>query len=96
MVIFIIQVDDFSFRLVDSERDPPVAGDAEAPASLAVAGQLVRVPAWDVAELLNVFHLLQEGQNIADLLHDRRGQAGGIIMLNEAPQPPDEPRFGSS
>jgi len=25
MVIFIIQVEDFSFGLVDSERDPPIA-----------------------------------------------------------------------
>jgi hypothetical protein len=31
------------------------------------------VPTRDVTELLGVFHLLEEGQNIADLLHDRRG-----------------------
>ena len=45
-------------------------------------------PARDVVELLVVFHLLQEGQNVADPLHNSRGQAGSIIMLNEAPQSP--------
>jgi len=87
VVILIIQVDDFSFGLVDSERDPPLAGDGEAPGPLAVAGERVRFPARDVAELLGGFHLLQEGQNVADPLHGRRSQAGSIItMLNEAPQ----------
>ena len=73
MGILVIQAEDFSFVLVDSEGDPPVAGDGEAPASLAVAGELMGVPTWDVAELLGIFHLLQEGQNITDLLYDRRG-----------------------
>ena len=75
MVILIIQVEDFSFGLVDFERDPPVAGDGEALCSLAVAGKLMRFPARDVAELLGVFHLLQEGQNVANPLYDSRGQA---------------------
>lgn len=73
MVILVIQVEDFSFGLVDSEGDPPVAGDGEAPAFLAVAGELIGVPTWDVAELLGIFHLLQEGQNITDLFYDRLG-----------------------
>ena len=88
MVILIIQVEDFLLGLVDPERDPPVAGDGEAPCSLAVASELMRFPARDVAEFLGVFHLLQEGQNVADPLHDSRGQAGRIITLNEAPQSP--------
>ena len=70
MVIFIIQIEDFSFGLVDSERDPPVAGDGEAPASLAITRELMRIPARDVAELLGVLHFLQEGQYIADLFPD--------------------------
>ena len=44
MVILIIQVEDFSFGLVDSERDPPVTGDGEAPCSLAVASKLMSLP----------------------------------------------------
>jgi hypothetical protein len=72
MVIFIIQVQYFSFGLVDPEGDPPIAGDGEAPAPLAVAGELVGISTQDVAEFLRVFHLLQESQNIADLLHDGR------------------------
>jgi len=73
MVILVSQVENFSFGLVHLERDPPVAGDGKAPAPLAVAGQLMGVPTRNVTELLGVFHLLEEGQNIADLLHDRRG-----------------------
>ena len=88
MVILIIQVEDFSFGLVDSKRDPPVAGDGKAPCSLAVTGKLMRFPARDVAEFLGAFHLLQEGQNVTDPLYDSRGQAGSIIILNEAPQSP--------
>jgi len=41
MIILIIQVEDFSFSLVDFERDPPVAGDGQAPAPLAVPGELM-------------------------------------------------------
>ena len=37
MVTLIIQVEDFSFGLVDFERDPPVAGDGEDPGFLAFA-----------------------------------------------------------
>jgi hypothetical protein len=40
VVILIIQVENFPFGLIDSERDPPVASDGEAPGSLAVAGKL--------------------------------------------------------
>jgi len=73
MVIFIIQVEDFSLGLVDPERDPAVAGDGEAPCSLAVASELMGFPARDVAEFPGIFHLLQEGQNVADPFHDSRG-----------------------
>ena len=44
MVIFIVQVEDFSLGLVDPERDPPVTGDGEAPCSLAVASELMGFP----------------------------------------------------
>ncbi len=73
MVIFIVQVEDFSLALVDPERDPPVAGDGEAPCSLAVDSELMGFPGRDVAELPGVFHLLQKGQNVADPFHDSGG-----------------------
>ncbi len=50
MVILIIQVKDFSFGLVDFERDPPITGDGETPDSFAVAGELVRVPNRDMPQ----------------------------------------------
>ena len=86
MVVLIIQVEDFSLGLVDPERDPPVARDMKAPCPLAVAGELVRFPTRHIAEFLRIFHLLQEGQNVSDLLHDTWSQAGSIIALDEAPQ----------
>ena len=88
MVILIIQVKDFSSDLVNSERDPPVAGDDEAPCSLAVSRELMYFPTRDIPDFLDVFHLLQEGQNVAEPLHESRSQAGSIVMLNEAPQSP--------
>ena len=88
MIILIIEVENLAFRRVDSERDPPVAGDRKAPGSLSVARVLMRFPARYVAMFLGVFHLLQEGQNVTDLLHDGRSQTGWIIPLNEAPQSP--------
>jgi len=33
-------------------------------------------------------HLLQEGQDVPDLLHDSRSQAGRIIALDESAQSP--------
>ena len=88
MVILIIQVEDFSFGPVDSERDPPIACDGETPCSLAVDSKLMPFPVRYIVELLGVFHFLQEGHNVADPLHNIGGQAGSIIMLNEAPQSP--------
>jgi hypothetical protein len=34
MVILIMQVEDFSFGLVDFKGDPPVTGDGETPGSI--------------------------------------------------------------
>ena len=86
MVILIIQVEDFSLGLVDSEPNPPVAGDRKTPGPLSVAAQLVRFPTRNVVEFPGVLHLLQEGENVTNLLEDGRGQAGRIIALDEAPQ----------
>jgi hypothetical protein len=44
VVILIIQVKDFSFDLVDFERDPPITSDSESPSSFALPGELVYVP----------------------------------------------------
>ena len=88
MIIFIIQVENFSFGLVDFERDPPVAGHSEAPGSLAIAGELMRLPARYVAEFLSASHLLQEGYNVPNPLHGRWGQTGRIVALDKAPQSP--------
>ena len=58
MVVLKIQIEDLSFTLVDSECDPPVPGDGQAPCPLAVAGELVGFPARDVAKFQGCSHLL--------------------------------------
>jgi hypothetical protein len=73
VVVLKIQIEDFSFPLVDPERDSPVAGDGQTPCTLAVAGELEGFPARDVTEFLGFFHLLQEGNDVADFL-DNRGR----------------------
>ena len=83
MVVLEIEVEDFSLTLVDPKRNPPVGDDGEAPRSSAVAAEFMRFPARDAAKLLGVFHLLQEGQNIAYLLDDARSQPRGIIAFDE-------------
>jgi hypothetical protein len=40
MIIFIIQIEDFSLDLIDPERDAPVTGNGEAPCSPTVAVEL--------------------------------------------------------
>ena len=37
-------------------------------------------------QLLDVAHVLQEREDIADLLDERRRQAGGVVALDEPPQ----------
>ena len=87
-VILIIEVQYLSFGSVDPECNAPVARDGEALCPLPVAAQLVNFPDRNVLELLRVFHLLEEGHDVADLLNDWRREAGGIITLDESAQSP--------
>ena len=85
MVVLIIKVNNFAFRLIDAERYPPVPRNAQTPCSLAVSRELVDFPAWNVAQLLRVLHFLQERNDVAYLLDHGRRQAGTVIALNKAP-----------
>jgi hypothetical protein len=87
VVVLIVQIEDFSFRGVNPERDPPVPGDAETPGPFSAAGKLVRFPTRDVAEFLDVLNFLQEGKNVADLLDYCWRQPRRIVAFDEAPQP---------
>jgi hypothetical protein len=65
VVILIIEVDDLG--AVDPERDAPVASHKQAPRTFAITGHLVRFPAWHSAQFAFLFHILQEGDDLADL-----------------------------
>ena len=72
VVIFIIHV---AYLVVfDLERQPPVAGDVQAPEPVAIASQLVRLPPGKGTQLLRILHVLQEGQHGAELVHGIGGQ----------------------
>src|SRR5258708_37870728 len=46
MIVFQIQIVDFTIRSVNAERQTPVAGYGQAPGTFSVAGQGVRLPGW--------------------------------------------------
>jgi hypothetical protein len=90
VIILVSEVKYFSFGRVNPEGQASVVRDREAPGTLAVAGEPVHVPARNIPELAGVFHLLQEGHDVADLLDDSGRKAGSIVTLDESPQAPME------
>ena len=66
VVVFVIELFELDPGCVDAECDAPVPRDKQAPGALAVAGQLVRLPCRDGSQFLGAFHVLQEGQDVAD------------------------------
>jgi len=62
VIVFQIHVADFALCRVDVERQTPVAGDAQAPGSFAVAGQSVRLPGRERTQFLWILHVVEEGQ----------------------------------
>jgi hypothetical protein len=68
VIIFKIEVENFAFRLVDPERDPPIAGDGEAPGSSPARGEPMSLPRRKCPKFFNVLHILKEGENVANFL----------------------------
>jgi hypothetical protein len=54
VVIFIIEIDNLDFGLVDAKCQPPVLGDRKAPRPFAVTRQLMGFPAWHGFQFVNV------------------------------------------
>src|ERR1022692_4160664 len=67
MIVFIIDIQ--YLAVLDLERKAPVAGDVEAPDSLAVSGELVGFPQWEGTQFFRIRHVLQESQHCAELVH---------------------------
>ena len=86
MIILIIQVYDFFLGLVNLERNPPIAGDRQAPGALAIPAKLVRLPTWNGVEFFHAVHFLQEGDDVADSFNSRSRQPFWVIPLDEMPQ----------
>jgi len=72
---------------VDAERQTPVAGDAEAPCTLAVAGQRVCLPRRERMQFVGVFHVIEEGQHFAEFVHRIGRHALYDVVLVELLQP---------
>lgn len=87
VVIFIVEVDNLDFGLVDPERDPPVLGHEKAPGAFSIASELMGLPARDRAQFVFPLHILEEGDDATDFRHYGRLQAGGIIIFDESAQP---------
>jgi len=69
VVVFQVHVADFVLRRdVDSERQTPVAGYAEAPRSVAVAGQCVHPLRRQGTQFLRVLHVIQKREHLAELV----------------------------
>ena len=51
VVIFIVEVDDLTFGLVDLERELPVLDDVQIPGSFPIAGKLMGFPVRDYGRL---------------------------------------------
>ena len=93
MVIFQVDVVDFSFCSINAEGQTTVAGDREAPRSLAVARQRVYLPRRESTQFLRVFHVVEERQHLSQLVHRiRRNAFCGVLsvellqaLMNEVP-----------
>lgn len=83
MVVLKIQLDDLF--VLDPERQPPVARDVQAPGALAIARQNMRLPQGKAAQLLRVFHRIEEREHLAELVHGVRAEAlRGILLVQPA------------
>ena len=68
MIIFQIHAVDFAGLRVDAKRQTPVSGDVEAPCAFAVAGQHVHCPRGKSPQFLWVFHVVEEGEHLTQLV----------------------------
>src|SRR5271157_4352440 len=83
VIVFQIHVVDFALRAVDAKRQTPVAGDAQAPGSLAVPGQRVNFPVGERTQLLGDLHVIEKCQHLTDLFHRIRGHTFRAVFLVE-------------
>src|SRR5215471_5526340 len=84
VVVLIVHLDDL--LILDAKGQAPVGRDVQAPHPAPIARQLMRPPAGQRAEFLGALHVLQERQHLAQLVHDGRRQATGLIPQIQAPQ----------
>jgi hypothetical protein len=83
VVVFQIQVADFAFCDVDTERQAAITCDAEAPCALAVTGQCVHLPCWERAQFLGVVHVIEKRQHLAELVRRIGRNAFGAVLRVE-------------
>ena len=67
VVVLKIQVHDLV--VLDSKRQPPVAGDRQAPCALAVSGQKTGFPQRQAAQLCRVGGRIEEAKHLKELVY---------------------------
>jgi hypothetical protein len=82
MIIFKINIGD-SVAL-NAKRQPPVAGDVQAPSPLAAAGKLVGLPGWEGSQRFRTHHVLQEGEHRPEFANTIRRKPLGIAFKEQA------------
>ncbi len=68
IIVFRVQIADFATRGVNSERQTPVAGDGQAPNTLAVAGQGMRLPGRERTQFFGVLRGVKKSEHLAELI----------------------------
>ena len=69
VIIFQVQVVNFSFVGINPKRQSPIARDAEAPRAFTATGQRMHFPSWQGAQFLRLLHVVEERQHFAKLIH---------------------------
>src|SRR5215467_9248930 len=80
VVVFQIHVANLVLRRVDTEGQPPVAGDAKAPSALPVTGKSVDLPDRQRLQFLRILHVVEVRQHLPELVYGIGRHALGLVL----------------
>src|SRR6266404_981212 len=80
VIVLKIQVADLSFFKIDPKSETPVAGDIEAPYTLSIACQGVRLPRRERTQLPRFIHVTEKREHLPEFVPRIGWQALGFIV----------------
>ena len=86
VVILVIEVDDLDLFPINREGEPPVLRDKQAPGTSTVAGKLMRLPARNRAQFGLLLHVLEKGDDLAQLGGCSGLNSGSVVLLDQPTQ----------